>query len=440
MVDDIWRSGRPETVIAERLLAIRGCGDPLKALVFVPSRRRCDELAAALDESIGRLSPVRVLAHHGSLSQGHREGTEATLAAEREAVVVATATLELGIDIGDISLVVLEGPPSSVSSLLQRIGRANRRGNEVHVVPVARSQAEACILASMIRAAEDGALDPTPVTAHYSVAIQQLASFLYQKPRARVGRDELVRLFAEAFGDAAGDIVDSLVPDWLESIASGLLGPTQALREMMDVPFRLHSNIGGAGRLVPVIDAITGDPIAWVPKQPSGRRIVLAGSTYLAAETPEAIEVRATRPSGDAAPLRYAAKSAPLTRAALRHLALGLGLSDRALVRLGSQWIHFGGAVFGCVVSLLGHESGALSSESDPRVLRDRDVAAVVEAGWESLEPFCGFGPLHRNLPRRLRKAAVLASLSIAEFRRWLEDLELCDLTREQSAILEEIV
>ncbi len=440
MVSELWRSGCPEDVIAERLLSIRSSGDPLKALVFVPSRRRCDELAAALDESIAPRTPVRVLAHHGSLSQGHREGTEAVLTVEREAVVVATATLELGIDIGDVSLVVLEGPPSSVSSLLQRIGRANRRGNEVHVVPIARSLADACMLASMIRAAECGELDPTPLTAHYSVAIQQLASFFYQKPRARAGRDELIGLFAQAFGDAAGDIVDGLVPEWLESVAAGLLGPTQALREMMDAPLRLHSNIGAAGPLVPVIDASTGDPIAWVPKQPSGRRIVLAGGTYLAEQTPEAIEVHATRPSSDATPLRYAAKSAPLTRTALRHLALGLGLSDRALVRLDGQWVHFGGAVFGCVLFLLGVESGALSSKSDPRVLVDRDVESVIKQGWESLESFCGFGPLHRNLPRTLRKAAVTASVSIADFRRWLNDLEVHDLTPEQSAILEEVI
>ena len=444
MVSEIWRSGRPEDVIAERLLSIRGPDDPLKALVFVASRRRCDELAAALDESITRRTPVRVLARHGSLSQGHREATEATMGVEREAVVVATATLELGIDIGDIGLVILEGPPSSVSSLLQRVGRANRRGNEVHVVPVARSVADVCILASMIRAAGGGELDPTLVTAHYSVAIQQLASLLYQKRRGRADREELVGLFADTFGNAAGDIVDGLVdglvPDWLENVASALLGPTEALREMMDAPVRLHSNIGAGGRLVPVIDAVTGDPIAWVPKQPGGRRIVLAGSTYLAVETPEAIEVRAIKPSSDATPFRDAAKSAPLTRTALRHLALGLGLSDRALVRLGDQWVHFGGAAFGCVVSLLGLESGALSSESDPRVLLNRDVERVIETGWESLEPFCGFGPFHRNLPRPLRKAAVTASLSIADFRRWLNDLEVQDLTHEQRAILEEVV
>lgn len=440
LVSDIWRSERPENVIAERLLSIRGCGEPLKALVFVPSRKRCDELAAALDETIARRTPVRVLAHHGSLSQGHREGTEAALSVEREAVAVATATLELGIDIGDVSLVVLEGPPGSVSSLLQRIGRANRRGNAVHVVPVARSLAEACMLASMIRAAERGELDPTPLAAHYSVAIQQLASFFYQKRRARAEREHLAGLFGQAFGDAAGDIVDGLVPDWLENVGAGLLGPTDALREIMDVPLRLHSNIGAGGRLVPVIDAITGDPIAWVPKQPSGRRVLLAGGTYVAVETPEAIEVHATRPGRDGVAFRYAAKPAPLTRAALRHLALGLGLSDKALVRIGDAWVHFGGAPFGCLLSLARVESGALASKVDPRVLRDRDVENVVEKGWESLEPFCGFGPFQRNLPRTLRKAAVTATVAIADFRRWLNDLELQDLTSEQRAILEEVV
>ena len=102
---------------------------PEKVLVFSNSRRRVDDLAANMSKELNGLG-YQVGAHHGSLSKKMREDTEEALKTERKIVVFTTSTLEIGIDIGDIDLVVLDGPPPDTSSLLQRIGLGNRQGQQ----------------------------------------------------------------------------------------------------------------------------------------------------------------------------------------------------------------------------------------------------------------------------------------------------------------------
>lgn len=107
-------------------------GRPTKLLVFANSRRECERLAGILqDDDALRHS---VFAHYSSLSPEVRLDTERKYAAMRTAICVATSTLELGIDIGDIDAVLLWGVPSGVDSFLQRIGRGNRRSNKTNVV------------------------------------------------------------------------------------------------------------------------------------------------------------------------------------------------------------------------------------------------------------------------------------------------------------------
>ncbi len=107
-------------------------GRSTKLLVFANSRRECEQLAGVLqqDEALQHL----VFAHYSSLSPELRVDTERKFSAMGTAVCIATSTLELGIDIGDIDAVLLWGVPSGVDSFLQRIGRGNRRSNKTNVV------------------------------------------------------------------------------------------------------------------------------------------------------------------------------------------------------------------------------------------------------------------------------------------------------------------
>ena len=90
-------------------------------LVFVHTRRLVERVAHQLTD---RLGEGKVLAHHGSLSRKTRLEAEQKLKGAEVPVVVATASLELGIDIGHVELVCHIGAPRSIATLLQRVGRS----------------------------------------------------------------------------------------------------------------------------------------------------------------------------------------------------------------------------------------------------------------------------------------------------------------------------
>lgn len=93
-----------------------------KRLVFCDSRSSAEKLGAALNQM-----GVRTFVSHASLSASERRHAEAAFAEERDCVIVATSTLELGIDVGDLDRVIQIDSPGSVGSFLQRMGRSGRR-------------------------------------------------------------------------------------------------------------------------------------------------------------------------------------------------------------------------------------------------------------------------------------------------------------------------
>ncbi|MBN1166059.1 MAG: DEAD/DEAH box helicase [Methanospirillaceae archaeon] len=105
-----------------------------RSLVFVESRFRAEKLTRTLRRSA---LPVRI--HHGSLGQESRYEAEQLLLSGMPVCLVCTSTMELGIDIGGLDIVLQVGPPRQVSSWIQRLGRSGRRGT----TPVI-----ACILTS----------------------------------------------------------------------------------------------------------------------------------------------------------------------------------------------------------------------------------------------------------------------------------------------------
>ena len=128
-------------------------------LLFVNSRRLAERLAGALNELAGE--PL-VRSHHGSLARAARSEVEDLLKAGRIKALVATSSLELGIDMGAIDLVVQIEAPPSVASGLQRIGRAGHQAGAVSagiIFPKFRGDLVAC--AAVARAMHEGQVEST---------------------------------------------------------------------------------------------------------------------------------------------------------------------------------------------------------------------------------------------------------------------------------------
>jgi ATP-dependent Lhr-like helicase len=130
-------------------------------LIMVNTRRLAERMAHHLTE---RLDAECVAAHHGSLSKEKRLDAEERLRTGRLKVLVSTASLELGIDIGHVDLVCQISSPHRIATLLQRVGRSGHtvRGlPKGRVFPLTRDDLVEC--AAMVRAVKDGELDRVQV-------------------------------------------------------------------------------------------------------------------------------------------------------------------------------------------------------------------------------------------------------------------------------------
>ncbi len=109
-----------------------------KNLIFINSRRQVERYADLLRYmSIERRVPNEFLPHHGSLAKELRQEAEDALKAEdRPSNVICTMTLEMGIDVGSVKSIAQVGPPSSVASTCQRLGRSGRRAGESAIMRV----------------------------------------------------------------------------------------------------------------------------------------------------------------------------------------------------------------------------------------------------------------------------------------------------------------
>ena len=150
-----WSGHTSRYAMREIYAAISKCR---LALVFVNTRMQAENLFQELWRSNDNNLPIAL--HHGSLDAAQRKKVEAAMAAGKLRAVVATSTLDLGIDWGDIDLVIHVGAPKGASRLLQRIGRANHRLDEPSraiLVPGNRFEVLECRAA--LQAAEAGAQD-----------------------------------------------------------------------------------------------------------------------------------------------------------------------------------------------------------------------------------------------------------------------------------------
>jgi ATP-dependent Lhr-like helicase len=191
----------------DRINALVRIVDGKKALVFVNSRSVAEKLMKA---SAGRIRNLHI--HHSSLSSATRKTSEEAFSSQDGACIICTSTLELGIDIGDLDVVVQVGAPNSVSSFLQRMGRSGRRGKSAFVAWILQNPCELlCSLAIIECAIKKEVENLAPPKKPYNVLLQQV--FLYMHNHSRVSRKQLAAsvLSPPVFRDIAPKILDQMM-------------------------------------------------------------------------------------------------------------------------------------------------------------------------------------------------------------------------------------
>lgn|GEM_PF-399133 len=171
-----------------------------KILMFANSRGRCDRLFA-LASRHGCFRDVAGL-HYSNLKARERRSVEERFRSRERALCIATSTLELGIDVGDVDGVILFDPPDSATAFLQRIGRSNRRQRSTHFWGICRGERAGEHLLrflGLLAMARRGVVEVPLPNSFPSVLVQQILSCLYQ--RKRISLDAMEGLFPECGRD-----------------------------------------------------------------------------------------------------------------------------------------------------------------------------------------------------------------------------------------------
>lgn len=149
-----------------------------KRLVFCDSRSRVEELSIAL-----RALGVDVFVSHAALSADTRRQAEHAFAERQNCVIVATSTLELGLDVGDLDRVIQIDAPGSVASFLQRLGRTGRRpGSRRNMLFIATRDDGLLESLAIVQLFEKGYVEPVgspPLP--YHLVVQQLFAMLFER-------------------------------------------------------------------------------------------------------------------------------------------------------------------------------------------------------------------------------------------------------------------
>jgi ATP-dependent Lhr-like helicase len=343
--------------VAARLWQCLQDGECRKALVFVNARAHCDVLARVLRTQLHRHRELWVGGHHGSLSRNERLDAERHFQQEKDAVLVATSTLEVGVDIGDVDLVVLVSPPPDVSAFLQRIGRGGRRTSQTRILALPRSILESAAFASQLAAASQGQLESRPRFRRWDVLPQQVLSYIRQNRDQGRTASAIADLTNQVWpGNDTKQLAQEALAFWQsEGLLADIRGKLHFAGDWHDYAVGgdaddgVHSNIGGSGGGALVYDAVTHEPIAEVGNI-EGSRMLIAGQAY---EVVSQLDVTTVRRLSDAEANtvgmtpNYGGRRRPVFRHFAEHVRTGCGFSGSAtpLLESGARmaWFHFGG-------------------------------------------------------------------------------------------------
>ncbi len=296
-IDATYKQCQKQNSVADCIVeGVASLKDVRKAIVFVNRRKDVDTLVDTLNSRA--LRQYEIFGHHGSLGREERENIENRFRLARTAICIATMTLEIGIDIGDIDLVICVDPPPDLSSFLQRIGRGSRRLQSAsRVLCCSTDPSFEIIFKAFVYNAKIGLTSAPTCPFRRSVIFQQILAYLRQTDRRRRLDGQLVELFADenvpVITEAAvrASISGMAASGYLE-IKSGVveIGIKGAdFIESRSVYSNIASPLG-----VRVVDVDTGKMIAVVGSTKSDR-INIAGRKYeVAANSTGQIIVRGT--------------------------------------------------------------------------------------------------------------------------------------------------
>mgnify|MGYP001169934145 FL=1 len=321
-----------------------------KVLLFANTRVQCDWLRWQLGE---RIRNVPILLHYSSLHRTYREEVERIFREQKTAVCIATSTLELGIDIGDVDAVAMWGAPNTVTSFLQRLGRGNRR-TDISIVYAAcpayhPSGADAdpdshlLTFVALTSCAVKSELETRVFPRYHSVLAQQLLALCSHW--GTIAPDGFARAVARPPAFASAPTLTAILDELTNvrvlerSVRHHLWSPTDKFHHWQklglfwgNIPEQAETTVvrDGDGRAIPIADI----PREYSYRLQPGDIVLVAGQPRLVLDIESQYVRVLDLATSDAELTRYRTPPEPIPARVAREIANVISMPDAELARL----------------------------------------------------------------------------------------------------------
>jgi len=450
-------------------LALRAAGGTTrKSLLFCNTRNEVEQVAAYLRRHLPYEAAIFV--HYSNLDASLRREVEQGFAAASVALCVSSSTLELGIDIGSIDDVVLIGPPPTLASFLQRIGRGGRRRTTTQVLCLPRSPLEALrfrALLDLVQTAGGGMAHVRAYAPIYhfcpSVLVQQTFSLLKQSPTGAIRPADLRRVAPASVSDEDVRAILAHLSQlgYLKPGRPGEWRPDTLLDELIDEQ-EIYSNIGEEPLAGIIVDAYSGRTLAQTGRIRMQGETLLMGGRRLEVVWRDRYRI-GVRPVAQAIideELRFqtAPFAVPLEigQAVAAHLKLAPGQLCLVHDEQGAWLFHFWGDLYGAL--LAGMLQAHFARTDEDAIVAPRDELCLHLPGtlahlpaWNTaltqrhlrrliprLEPMLELGRFHSLLPPALADRTVVAQCDLPRFEQLYRAARIGEASSALRALLGE--
>jgi len=422
-----------------------------KGLIFGNTRNNTQSLAAHLHEQLHD-SRWPIHWHTGIITAAERERVEDAMKNDRFGICVATSTLEVGIDIGDLDIIILADPPYSINAFLQRIGRGNRTSDVCKVVVLYSTEQELKLLQALHHCSSTGTLDEIHEYDRAAVRFQQIVSFAWlganhDKPLTKKN------LAARTSDSGHGPVVEDMLNTGSLEEIQGALVLSQELTDQGERR-QIHSTISGSATLN-MVDSSSGETIISASGQGVTEGALFVGGKIkkVTANVDGTVSLEATRGK------RLAMSSLPATRGKrglgrriIWALAEVAGQNPRAWEQDRSRVITWGGADYNRLLAIIlkmeGVTSHALPDEYGVGGIPEGvDITPLQILEWaesiqlsanlptKDISQFCERSKYFSKLSSEMQEAEAQRSVPFQGFINWLQECMAIPIEDEVSPL-----
>jgi ATP-dependent Lhr-like helicase len=418
-----------------------------KLLLFTNSREEVEELGTCFSNHFN----YGVWLHHGSLSRRLRREVEEEFNKATTGLCIATSTLEFGIDIIDIDAVVLIRPPKNRQTLLQRIGRGNRRKEEYFLCYGVYYSIFEWFLFQLLFEEEKLTWKPNTNTyPHFSVIVQQIFSYLYQKRKYGTTIESINKLFKEIIEENEVEkIIQHLIKKkFIEEDRFSLLRVGRNLKKLI-FQGKIHSNLK-EGERFSVIEGNTGKEIGKIEK--------IVPYFTLGKKKWKVVEIRNNKA------IVQQTKSSPMLGKIFvgkigrwidwkkwQEMKIKAGIKEDELPYFnykGEKIIfHFTGPIYGEIwgralkskgkkIEEIGGGVFWLKEDEEMERITTKELEEVVKKWFSQLKYYIEEGVFFPFLPKELQQKTVINQLNIEEFSQFINSLKLISIQKKMALSL----